>query len=219
MKKRIRAGIKVLLVDDHPVLREGVRSYLIDHEIVVAGEASNAREALRKARELAPDVIVLDVNLPSLDGGELARRLRRTVPAARIIAFSVHSSEEYVVRMARCGAHGYVMKDRPTAELLEAIRHVSAGGLHFPSGMSDSLLAPPPGAAPRPPDNSALTSREQEVLALLADGHSNKSVADRLGISVRTAETHREHLSHKLNILTIAGLTKYAIQYGLTSLK
>lgn len=210
--------IKVFLVDDHPIVREGVRSYLISHGILVTGEASDAPEALRKLRLQAPDVIVLDVNLPSMDGGELARRLRRLVPKAGMIAFSIHSSEEYVIRMARCGVRGYVMKDQPTSELLEAIRQVSRGGLHFPSGLADSLLAP--AAVPSAGGNDGvLTGRELEVLTLLAEGFSNKKVALKLGISVRTAETHREHLSHKLNILTVAGLTKYSIQHGLTSLK
>ncbi|HBB66556.1 MAG: hypothetical protein A2X28_07915 [Elusimicrobia bacterium GWA2_56_46] len=211
--------IKVFLVDDHPILREGVRSYLTSHGITVAGEASDAPEALRKIRKMSPDVVVLDVNLPSLDGGELARRLRRLVPKARLIAFSIHSGEEYVVRMARCGVRGYVMKDQPTAELLAAIKQVFQGGLHFPSGLTDAILEPPPKLSVNQPEQAALTGRELEVLTLLAEGFSNKSVAARLGISARTAETHREHLSHKLNILTVAGLTKYAIQHGLTSLK
>jgi len=219
MKKTRQAKIKVFLVYDHPVIREGVRSYLAGQgSVSVVGEASDATEALCKAKKLRPDVIVLDVNLPSLDGGELARRLRQAVPGVRLVAYSVHDSEEYVVRMARCGAHGYVMKDQPTAELLSAIRDVSRGGLHFPAGMTDSILTPAPKASSGQPDGAALTSRELEVLAMLADGLSNKSVAARLGISVRTAETHREHLSHKLNIMTIAGFSKYAIQHGLTSL-
>jgi DNA-binding NarL/FixJ family response regulator len=140
---RVRDGkrdkIRVFLIDDHPVLRDAVRSYLTSHSITVVGEAGDAKEALRKVKKLAPDVIVLDVSLPSLDGGELARRLRRVVPKAKIIAFSVHSSEEYVVRMARCGVHGYVMKDQSAAELLDAIKHVVQGGLHFPADMSGAL--------------------------------------------------------------------------------
>lgn len=213
-----RNKIRVFLVDDHPIVREGVRSFLTNHSIAVVGEASDDKEALRKAKKLAPDVIVLDVSLPSIDGGELARRLRRAVPKAKILAFSIHSSEGYVVRMARCGAQGYVMKDQPTAELLEAIKHVSHGGLHFPADMTAALLAPAPKSSPSQPGGAALTGRELEVLSLLAEGLPNKRVAAKLGISVRTAETHREHLSHKLNILTVAGLTKYAIAHGLTAL-
>ena len=210
--------IKVFLVDDHPVVREGVRSYLACHSIAVVGEASAALEAIRKVRKAAPDVIVLDVNLPNIDGGELARRLRRLIPKARLLAFSIHSSVEYVVRMARCGVQGYVMKGQPTSALLDAIKHVHRGGLYFPKGMNLSLALP----TTRPDDglegNTALTGRELEVLTLLSEGLSNKDVAKKLGISARTAETHREHLSHKLDIRTVAGLTKYAISHGLTSL-
>ncbi len=210
--------IKVFLVDDHPIVREGVRSYLTSHSIAVVGEASDAKEALSKVKKLAPDVIVLDVNLPSIDGGELARCLCQLIPKAKLLAFSIHSSEEYVVRMARCGVQGYVMKDQPTAELLNAIKDVFQGGLHFPAGMTDVLSDIALKSSPEQPDSVALTGRELEVLALLAEGLSNKGVAKKLGISARTAETHREHLSNKLNIFTVAGLTKYAIANGLATL-
>ena len=210
-----RSDIRVFLVDDHPIVREGVRSYLANHAISVVGEASDAKEALRKVKKAAPDVIVLDVNLPAIDGGELARRLRLLVPKTKLIAFSIHSSEEYVVKMARCGVQGYVTKDQPAGDLLGAIKEVFLGGLHFPAGMTDALLEPDP---EKPASSAALTDREVEVLVLLAEGLSNKGVAEKLGISVRTAESHRENLSHKLNILTVAGLTKYAITHGLTAL-
>jgi two-component system nitrate/nitrite response regulator NarL len=208
--------IRVFLVDDHPIVREGVRFYLASRGVVVIGEASDAPEALRKVKKLAPDVIVLDVNLPSMVGWELARRLRRLVPKSKILAFSINSSEEYVVRMARCGARGYVTKDQPTAELFEAIKHVARGGLHFPAGMTDAIISPAPKSSPNQPDAVTLTGRELTVLILLAEGLSNKGVAAKLGISVRTAETHRQHLSHKLNIHTVAGLTKYVVQHGLS---
>ncbi|MFA6317704.1 MAG: response regulator transcription factor [Elusimicrobiota bacterium] len=214
-----RSRIKVFLVDDHPIVREGVRSYLAGQgSIAVVGEASDAGEALRKAKAACPDVIVLDISLPSLDGGELARRLRRSVPKAKIIAFSIHASEEYVVRMARCGAHGYIMKDEPTSNLLAAIKRVAAGGLSFPAEMTDAVLSPETGRTTYP-GGSSLTSREREVLALVAEGMPNKQIARKLGISVRTAEAHRERLSRKLAIRTVAGLTKFAIRHGLTSLK
>ena len=120
-KPVLQGDIRVFLVDDHPVVRAGVRSYLSNHSIDVVGEASDAKEALRKVRKLAPDVIILDVNLPYIEGGELARRLRHLIPKARLIAFSIHSSEEYVVKMARCGVQGYVTKDQPAGDLLAAI--------------------------------------------------------------------------------------------------
>jgi len=209
-----RKRIRVFLVDDHPTVREGVRSYLAGRAVTVVGEASSAREALRKVGKLSPDIVILDVNLPFMDGGELALRLRRLVPACGLIAFSIHSGEEYVARMARCGVRGYVTKDQPLSDLLDAINQVFRGGSRFPRGM-EAVLRSSPGQ----PGGAALTCREVEVLTLLADGLSNKGVAAKLGIGTRTAETHREHLSHKLNILTVAGLTKYALQHGLTSLK
>ncbi len=210
--------IKVFLVDDHPVVREGVGSFLRSHGISVVGGASDGKEALRKIKKLDPDVVVLDINLPLMDGGELARRLRQAVPRTKLIAFSIHSSEAYVVRMSRCGVQGYVVKDQPTGELLAAIKDVFQGKTHFPAGMPEAQISPASKKSPGRPGGSALTGRESEVLTLLADGLSNKGVADELGISVRTAETHREHLSHKLDILTLAGLTKYAITHGLTAL-
>jgi len=217
MNKKSRDLIKIFLVDDHPVVREGVRACLARQtDFSVVGEAADDKEALRKLRKAGPDIVILDISLPGLDGGELARRLRQTLPGVKIIVFSIHASQEYVVRMARCGAHGYVMKDGPSAKLIEAVRQVHAGGLYFPPGMSDAILAP---GTVETAQSAVLTPRETEVLSLLAEGLANKEVARKLGISVRTAETHREHLSHKLNILTVSGLTKYAIQHGLTSLR
>ncbi|MFA6091462.1 MAG: response regulator transcription factor [Elusimicrobiota bacterium] len=220
MKDMSPVKIKVFLVDDHPVIREGVRAYLSSQaSIEVIGEASDGPEALGKVKKLSPDVIIMDVSLPVMDGGELAKRLRQIVPRSKLLAFSIHAAEEYVVRMARCGVHGYVMKDEPTEHLLGAIRHVFKGGLHFPADMADAILAPGMKASSAEESASALTERERQVLSLLAEGSTNKEVARKLGISVRTAETHRDHLSRKLKISTVAGLTKYAIQHGLTSLK
>lgn len=209
--------IKVFLVDDHPALREGVRAFLTSQgAIAVVGEASDEVEAVKKLKKTEADVIILDINLPGVDGGELARKLRLTNPRLKLIAFSIHASQEYVVRMARCGVHGYVMKDAPTSKLVEAISRVHKGGLYFPPGMTDAILSPK--SSPTGDAKTALTAREREVLVLLAEGLANKEVARKLGISVRTAETHREHLSRKLNIAPIAGLTKYAIQHGLSPL-
>ena len=218
MKMTSRTKIKVFIVDDHPAVREGVRSYLtIQGSVTVVGEAADDTEALRKLKTVEPDVIILDISLPGVDGGEFAQRLRRIVPRVKLVAFSIHSSQEYVVRMARCGVHGYVMKDMPTAKLVEAIQRVHQGGLFFPPGMTDAILVP--GSKPSAGGTQApLTAREREVLVLLAEGLANKEIARKLGISVRTAETHRARLSRKLNIAPVAGLTKYAIQQGLTPL-
>lgn len=218
MRRSHGRKIRVFVVDDHPAVRAGIRSYLAgDESAAVVGEAADDAQALRRIKKAAPDVVVLDINLPGVDGGTLARRLRQTAPEAKLIAFSIHSSEEYVVRMARCGVHGYVTKDAPTAKLLEAIQFVHRGGLDFPPAMADALLAPEIESASSE-EKGALTSREREVLALLAEGKANKEVARALGISIRTVEAHREHLSRKLNIATTAGLTKYAIQINLTTL-
>ncbi|HBB66558.1 MAG: hypothetical protein A2X28_07905 [Elusimicrobia bacterium GWA2_56_46] len=219
MKKNSQARIKIFIVDDHPAVREGVRSCLNGNgAFLVVGEAGDDKEALRKLRNVGADIILLDINLPSLDGGELARRVRQTIPAAKIIAFSIYASQEHVVRMARCGVHGYVTKDAPIARLMEAIHHVHRGGLHFPPDMTDAILSPGTKPAGEGGDKALLTAREKEVLVLLSEGLANKEVARKLGISVRTAETHREHVLRKLNITNIAGLTKYAIQHGLTPL-
>ncbi|MFA6434989.1 MAG: response regulator transcription factor [Elusimicrobiales bacterium] len=219
MKKNNRSKIKVFLVDDHPSVREGVRSCLAGRgPFLVVGEAGDDKEALRKLRKTEADIILLDITLPFLDGGELARQARRAAPGAKIIAFSIHGDQEHVVRMARCGVHGYVTKDSPITKLVEAIRRVHEGGLYFPSEMTDAILAPRTVPASDGTGKTALTAREREVLVLLAEGLANKEVARKLGISVRTAETHREHLSRKLKITAVAGLTKYAISHGLTPL-
>jgi two-component system nitrate/nitrite response regulator NarL len=219
MMKTKRRKIKVFLVDDHPVVRAGVRLYLrTQGAIAVVGEAAGDAEALRKLKKCTADVVVLDVNLPVSDGGELARKLRVLLPRVKFVAFSIHAGPEYMLRMARCGVQGYVTKDAPPARLVEAIQRVHAGGLHFPPGMIDAIKAP--GVKPYTGEAQApLTAREKQVLALLAEGLANKEVARKLGISVRTAETHREHLSRKLGIASVAGLTRYAIVQGLSPLR
>lgn len=132
----VHGPIRVFLVDDHPAVRAGVRAYLAKHAFAVVGEAAGAHEALRKIRKSAPDIVLLDVNLPGIDGGELARRLRQLLPLIRLIAFSIHSSEAYVSKMIRCGVRGYVNKDQPPLDLVEAIRVVHRGGRYFPAGLT-----------------------------------------------------------------------------------
>ncbi|PKM97846.1 MAG: DNA-binding response regulator [Elusimicrobia bacterium HGW-Elusimicrobia-3] len=214
MSKKNQDIIRVFLIDHHPVVREGVRACLTGQGgFSLVGEASDDKEALRKLRKAAPEIVILDVNLPGLDGGRLVRQLTQTVPGVKIIVFSIHASQEYAGLMARHGAHGFVAKDQPIARLVEAIRRVRKGGLFFPAGTADASLVPD--ASPSDP---ALTTRELEVLSLIVEGLANKEVGRKLGISVRTAETHRQHLIRKLGINSVSGLTKYAIQHGLTAL-
>ncbi len=213
-----RRKIRVFLIDAHPLVRDGVRSYLTHHGIAVVGEAAGAAQALRRVKALAPDVVVLDADRPTGGGGGSVRRLRVAVPTAKLVAFSIHSSQEYVVKMARCGVQGYVTKDQPAADLLAAIVRVSEGGLSFPPGMSDALLAPGLGLPAARASGEALTGRESVVLGLLAEGLSNAGVAAKLGVSLRTAENHREHLARKLGLRAVSGLTRYALAHGLTVL-
>ena len=142
-----RDKVSVFLVDDHPIVLEWGRTYLTSHSIAVVGDAASAEEALRRVKKLAPDVIVLGVNLPSFDVGELVRRLRRLVPKIKFIAFGIRSSDAYVSRMARCGVQGYVTKSQPVTELLAAIKDVAGGHPHFPAGMPANPLRPMPKAS------------------------------------------------------------------------
>lgn len=216
MKGENRVPVRVFLVNDHPAVKDDVRAYLSKQSsVAVVGESSNGREALREVKKLSPQVILLNVIPPGRDAVELTRRLRRLAPKAKVVAFSGHAGRELVVNLARCGVRGYVVEDRPTARLVDALMRVAQGELMFPPGRMDAVRAA--SAAPAP--DIALTPREREVLSLLCEGLTNKEAGRRLGIGVRTVETHRERLSHKLNIATVAGLTKYAIQHGLTPLK
>jgi len=211
-KNKNKSKIKVFLIDDHPALRDGVRACLNDHgSFVVVGEAADDSEAFLKLKNISPDIILLDISLPSLDGGELAKRLRQNVPYAKIIAFSMHASREYVVRMARCGVHGYVMKDKPTSVLIEAIKQVYAGGMSFPPEMYDAILTLNTAVSP----GVALTQREREVLQYIVQGKSNREIATLLGLSVNTISVHRANLMQALGIHRTADLVVYALKKGL----
>lgn len=202
------ARIRLLLVDDHQLVRDGLRARLgeiDDFEIV--GEAANGREALAAAESLRPDLALVDVGLPDINGIELAGALGRGSPAPRVLILSMHDSPGYVQSAMRAGARGYVLKDAPSAEIIAAIRAVAAGGVYFSSGVAAALITPAPG-------DTALTEREREVLVLLAQGDSNKQIARKLDVSVRTVETHRLNLRRKLGIETVAGLTNYALKHG-----
>lgn len=221
MKKDKPKKIKLLLVDDHPIVLDGIKSHLCAQpEFEVVGDASNGQEALRKAKITLPDVVLLDINMPHMNGLEAMASLRRQVPNAKILVLTMHNTKEYIAQVVRSGARGYLLKDSPPAELVAAIKAVHAGEVSFSPPVSKILIEEMADGDKRPqsPLPPPLTDREREVLSLIAEGLLNKQIADRLGIGVRTIETHRERIMRKLDIHTVAGLTKYAISRGMTTM-
>ncbi len=213
--KATKKKIKLLVVDDHPVVRGGLRSCLskVSHMECV-GEAADGEEALRKAHELTPDIILMDINMPHMDGLAVTELLRKEVPTTKVIILSMHSNREYVLRIIQAGARGYVLKEAPPEELVRAIEVVSAGEAFFSPDIARIALNQYVNNEGQPPIGK-LTEREREVLVLIAGGKSNKEIANHLDLGVRTVETHRERIMRKLNIHSVAGLTKFAIAHGL----
>lgn len=220
-KKEKPKRIKLLLVDDHPIVLDGIKSHLgAQPEFEVVGDAANGQEALRKAKLTLPDVVLMDISMPHMNGLEAMSNLRKQVPDAKVLVLTMHDSKEYLAQIIRLGARGYLLKDCSPAELVQAIKAVHAGEVYFSPAISRVLVeemvdgkAAADASVPLP-----LTERERQVLSLIAEGLLNKQIADRLGIGVRTIETHRERIMRKLDIHTVAGLTKYAIAQGMTSM-
>lgn len=203
--------IKVLICDDHPLVLEGIRSILdIYPHIVVVGAVGSARAALDLARRDPPDVVMMDINMPELSGLDAIELFREHHPAARLLMLSMHDSREYISTAVMYGASGYILKDVSTGEIIAAIEAVASGQSYFSAGVADAILARGKAGAVMP-----LTTREQSILLLLAKGHANREIADRLDISVRTVETHRKNIKRKLGIASTAGLTRYVIDNGL----
>jgi DNA-binding NarL/FixJ family response regulator len=210
-------AIRVLIADDHALVREGIR-HVLDAEpgIEVVAEAANGREAVELAVALRPDVVILDITMPEETGLAAAARVRDLVPAARVLLLSMHDHVEYVREGARIGTHGYILKDSAGAELRAAIRAVHAGGTFFSPAVVQRLSAPEAPAVTTPAlQLEQLTPRERDVLLGVARGLTNKAIGVELGISRRTVEAHRESLMRKLDIHTVAGLTRFALECGL----
>jgi two-component system nitrate/nitrite response regulator NarL len=212
--------IRLLLVDDHPIVLDGIKSHLCAQpEFEIVGEAANGLDALQKSRTLLPDVVVMDITMPQMNGLEATVMLRKQAPLAKILILTMHNSKEYIAQMIRAGARGYLLKDGSPAELVRAIKAVNAGEVFFAPSVSRVIvdqLVEGGGRVAEPVQS--LTDREREVLSLIAEGLLNKQIADKLGIGVRTIETHRERIMRKLDIHTVAGLTKYAIAQGMTTM-
>jgi two-component system, NarL family, nitrate/nitrite response regulator NarL len=211
--------IKVLVVDDHPVVRKGLQTCLARQErLKIVGEASDGDEALSRARELGPDIVLMDIDLPRMNGLAVTELLRKEFPRLKVLVLSVHSNKEYIFRIIQAGAHGYVSKEAAPDELLKAIESVCDGEPFFSPEIARAALNQFVHNGGKQEPFAQLTSREREVLALIAEGRSNKEVANQLGIGVRTIETHRERIMRKLGIHTVAGLTRFAIMNGVISL-
>ncbi len=212
--------IKVLVADDHPVVRKGLQMCLAREErLKLVGEAADGDEALRMARELTPDVVLMDITMPRMNGLAVTEALRKDLPKIKVLVLSVHSTKEYVFRIIQAGAHGYVSKEAPPEELLRAIESVYKGEPFFSPEIARAALNQLVSSGGKKEPFAQLTGREREVLALIAEGKSNKEIANQLGIGVRTIETHRERIMRRLDIHSVAGLTKFAIANGIVTLE
>jgi two-component system nitrate/nitrite response regulator NarL len=215
----MKGSIKLLVVDDHPVVRKGISACLARHQqIEVVGEAADGREAIRMARELQPDITLMDIDMPRMNGLAATEVLQRELPRTKVLILSMHDNLEHVLRIIQSGARGFVLKEAPIAELVHAIETVNAGEAYFSTDAARVALNKYVQRNRAAASTAHVTSREREVLILVAEGLSNKEIAGQLGVGVRTVETHRERIMRKLDIHTIAGLTKYAITQGLITL-
>jgi DNA-binding NarL/FixJ family response regulator len=216
-KKKIR----ILLADDHNIMRRGLRLLLErEPEFEVVAEAADGRQATERAEATNPDIVILDIAMPNMSGIEAAQRIKTLLPQAAVIILSMHSDEGYVLRALKAGAKGYLLKDSAENDLIEAIRAVSAGKAFFSPEISKILVEDyVRDMRKRGAEDSyeLLTSREREILHLLAEGKSNKDIASSLNLSLYTVETHRRNLQDKLNLHSLAELILYAVRKGLIS--
>ena len=212
--------ITVLLAEDHQIVREGFRS-LLEHEsdIEVVGEAETGRQAVQLTRKLRPSVVVMDIAMPLLNGLEATRQIRKDFPETKVLILSAHSDDAYVEQVAALGAAGFLIKQTSSHELGTAIRTIHGGKTFFSPSVIKRVQDRSQKSLSRNGDpkkkNNCLSSREVEVLQLIAEGKANKQVASELGVSFKTVDKHRQHLMSKLNIHDIAGLTRYAIAEGI----
>lgn len=208
--------IRVLIADDHALVRDGVRALLaMADDVEVVAEAGDGQEAVARARETVPDVVLLDIAMPGLGGLEAVPLIQRDVPRARILILTQYEHMDYVRRFLRLGVSGYVLKKAAGAELLSAIRAAHRGGLVLDPAIAREALKDADRAEPADDPYDALTDRERQVLKLVAEGRSNKEIASLLDVSVKTAMTHREHVMQKLNLHNRTDLTLFAIRRGI----
>lgn len=205
--------IRLLLADDHLVVRQGITALLEKEGFAVVGQASDGREATRLAAQLRPDVAILDLAMPGLNGLEASVQIRQVSPGTKTVLLTMHHEDQYVLGALRAGISGYVLKSKAAAGLIEAIREVQLGNIYLSPGVSRSVVEAFLGKTDLPQD--PLTHREREVLQLIGEGRTTKEVAALLNISVKTAESHRTRIMEKLQIHDLASLVRYAIRRGL----
>ena len=209
--------IRILVVDDHAIMRDGIRALLnLRDDIEIVGEASEGNEAIEKAEELAPDVIVMDIAMPGMDGLEATRRITKKNPKVKVLVLSQHDNREYILSAIKAGVVGYVPKRALGLELVSAIRAVHQGDSYlYPSAAAAVIRDYLKGAVKEPYDR--LTAREREILTLIAEGHTSREIADKLFISLKTVLGHRTKIMEKLDLHNRSELIKYAIRKGLIS--
>lgn len=204
---------RVLLADDHALVRQGLKAYLERQGFQVACEASNGQEAVEMAAKAQPDVAILDVSMPVLNGIDAARELQKASPKTKVMLLTKHDGDQYVAEALRAGARGYVLKSQVADDLVYAIQQVSRGSIYLSPGISRAVVGAYLSKSNFLPD--PLSSRERQVLQLVGEGKSTKDIASHLGISVKTAESHRTRLMRKLDIHETASLVRYALRHGL----
>ncbi len=220
------AHTRVLLVDDHAVVRAGLRMLLAaDAELEIIGEAENGAQGIQRADELQPDVVLMDISMPDMNGIEATRRIKAQHPEIAVLALTMHEDDQYFFEMLAAGASGYVPKRAAPNDLISAIHAVRGGGMFLFPSLARSLVQDylhrheQPGTEATPKGFEDLTDREREVLALIAEGRSNQDIADALVISIKTVNRHRENIMAKLNLHSRVELVRYAIEKGLIDLK
>ena len=205
--------LRILLADDHLIFRQGLKGLLEREGLQVIGEAGDGQEAIKRARDLSPDVAVLDLTMPLLNGLDAAREIARASPRTRPILLTMHTEDPYVMEALRAGIKGYVLKTQPSTDLVQAIQEVYRGRIYLSPGISRTVVEAYLAKTELPPD--PLSPREHEVLQLVAEGKTSKEIARLLGVSVKTAENHRTRIMARLGIHETAGLVRYAIRRGL----
>ncbi len=206
--------IKIFIVDDHPVIREGLRAFFAKQKrFRIVGEAADGTQGLQSIPQLSPDVVLMDIRMPGENGLSLIGKLKTTCPHARVLVVSVYDSRDYIVGAIQAGASGYILKDFYPSDLLDAIETVHAGKTYFPKHIVEKIGHEHIIESPENPAQSVppLSKREKEVLRLVVEGQANKQIAQTLGISARTVETHREKIMAKLGIHSTSGLVRYAL--------